>query len=91
MKKNKKFAKIKEWGSNLIRKKLKENEVVKINQFKKLSQVKQTTIKRMETKFKRSKHCASWFFFNFLFIKLYTSLLEKDEIWKKKNLKQLQK
>jgi hypothetical protein len=46
MKKNKKFAKIKEWGSNLIRKKLKENEVVKINQFKKLSQIKQTTIKK---------------------------------------------
>jgi hypothetical protein len=43
----------------LIGKKLKENEVVKIDQLKKLSQIKQTTIKRMGTKFKRSKHCAS--------------------------------
>jgi hypothetical protein len=42
----------------LIGKKLKENEVVKIDQLKKLSQIKQTTIKRIGTKFKRSKHCA---------------------------------
>jgi hypothetical protein len=32
---------------------------------KKLSQIKQTTIKRIGTKFKRSKHCALWFFFLF--------------------------